>query len=148
MLRLSVTREWVGEGELPKERTQSEVAEAVRCAGRGHHREIVIQVHHKNLNAMEMSPGGDMVQAMIEVTGELDCFNAHIRLREPNKSEDKAEDGTSVESLIPCSYGGKALVVKGVEVENVEPNSKYQDKAEGQRQRNFLRPVSTGFLSR
>ncbi|RWW77569.1 hypothetical protein BHE74_00014267, partial [Ensete ventricosum] len=26
-----VTREWVGEGELPKERTQSEVAEALRC---------------------------------------------------------------------------------------------------------------------
>ncbi|RWW42999.1 hypothetical protein BHE74_00051377 [Ensete ventricosum] len=29
--------------------------------------------------------------------------------------------GTSVESLIPCSHGGRALVVKGVEeVENVE----------------------------
>ncbi|RRT38573.1 hypothetical protein B296_00041134, partial [Ensete ventricosum] len=39
---------------------------------------------------------------------------------------------TFVESLIPCSYRGRALVVKGVEVmENVEANSKYQDKAEG-----------------
>ncbi|RZS09261.1 hypothetical protein BHM03_00040322 [Ensete ventricosum] len=28
---------------------------------------------------------------MIGVTRELDCFSAHIRLREPDKSEDKAE---------------------------------------------------------
>ncbi|RZS04680.1 hypothetical protein BHM03_00035050 [Ensete ventricosum] len=28
---------------------------------------------------------------MIGVAGELDCFSAHIRLREPGKSEDKAE---------------------------------------------------------
>ncbi|RRT58086.1 hypothetical protein B296_00026427 [Ensete ventricosum] len=144
--------------------------------------------------------------------GELDCFSAHIRLREPEKSEDKAEwskgarkrqrvqrgsatqkqsigqkgggggmpqrriyqsqrkrcrckatdtramglaapcyrrGGTSVESSIPCSYGGRALVVKGIEeVENAEANSKYQDKAEGQRPRNFIRPVSMGFSSR
>ncbi|RWW46750.1 hypothetical protein BHE74_00047302 [Ensete ventricosum] len=44
---------------------------------------------------------------------KLDYFSAHIRLREPGKSEDKAEGGTSVESSIPCSYGGRALVVKG-----------------------------------
>ncbi|RWW11498.1 hypothetical protein GW17_00024892 [Ensete ventricosum] len=28
---------------------------------------------------------------MVRVTGELDCFSAHIRLREPDKSEDKIE---------------------------------------------------------
>ncbi|RZR78942.1 hypothetical protein BHM03_00004503, partial [Ensete ventricosum] len=28
---------------------------------------------------------------MIGVAGELDCFNAHIRLRKLDKSEDKAE---------------------------------------------------------
>ncbi|RRT52509.1 hypothetical protein B296_00050412 [Ensete ventricosum] len=39
---------------------------------------------------------------------------------------------TSVELSIPCSHGGRALVVKGAEKgENVETNSKYQDKAEG-----------------
>ncbi|RRT34071.1 hypothetical protein B296_00025984 [Ensete ventricosum] len=27
----------------------------------------------------------------VRVTGELDCFSAHIRLRESGKSEDKAE---------------------------------------------------------
>ncbi|RRT58714.1 hypothetical protein B296_00028142 [Ensete ventricosum] len=38
--------------------------------------------------------------------------------------------GTSVEASIPCSHGGKVLVVKGAEkVENVEANSKYQDRA-------------------
>ncbi|RRT51483.1 hypothetical protein B296_00045701 [Ensete ventricosum] len=57
--------------------------------------------------------------------------------------------GTSMESSIPCSHGGRALVVKGAEeVENAEANSKYQDKAEGQRPENFIRPVSTGFSSR
>ena len=41
------------------------------------------------------------------------------------------------------------MVVNGAEkVENVEANSKYQDKAEGQRPRNFIRPVSTSFSSR
>ncbi|RWW79998.1 hypothetical protein BHE74_00011676 [Ensete ventricosum] len=34
------------------------------------------------------------------------------------------------------------------EVENAKANSKYQDKAEGQRPRNFIRPVSMGFSSR
>ncbi|RWV96736.1 hypothetical protein GW17_00040529 [Ensete ventricosum] len=57
--------------------------------------------------------------------------------------------GTSVESSIPCSYGGRALVVKGAEeVENTKTNSKYQDRAEGQRPRNFIRPLPMGFSSR
>ncbi|RWV87523.1 hypothetical protein GW17_00050473 [Ensete ventricosum] len=57
--------------------------------------------------------------------------------------------GTSMESSIPCSHGGRALVVKGTEeVENAKANSKYQDKAEGQRPRNFIRPVSMDFSSR
>ncbi|RRT53158.1 hypothetical protein B296_00018587 [Ensete ventricosum] len=86
---------------------------------------------------------------MIRAVGELDYFSAHIRLREPDKSKDKAKckimhsramglatpwyrrGGTSIESSIPCSHGGKALVVKGAEkVENAEANSKYQDRAE------------------
>ncbi|RWV99525.1 hypothetical protein BHE74_00038744 [Ensete ventricosum] len=57
--------------------------------------------------------------------------------------------GTSVESSIPCSHGGRASIVKGTEeVENIEANSKYQDKAEGQRPGYFIRPVSTGFSTR
>ncbi|RWW46641.1 hypothetical protein BHE74_00047416 [Ensete ventricosum] len=57
--------------------------------------------------------------------------------------------GTSVESSIPCSHGGRALVVKEAkEVENAKANFKYQDRAKGQRPRNFIRPVSMGFSSR
>ncbi|RZS02195.1 hypothetical protein BHM03_00032187 [Ensete ventricosum] len=57
--------------------------------------------------------------------------------------------GASVKSSIPCSYGGRVLVVKGAEeVKNAESNFKYQDRAEGQRPRNFIRPVSMSFLSR
>ncbi|RWV90958.1 hypothetical protein GW17_00046796 [Ensete ventricosum] len=57
--------------------------------------------------------------------------------------------GTSIESSIPCSHGGRALVVKEAEeVENTKANSKYQDRAEGQMPRNFIRPVSMGFSSR
>ncbi|RWW08607.1 hypothetical protein GW17_00027941 [Ensete ventricosum] len=56
---------------------------------------------------------------------------------------------TSVESSIPCSHRGRALVVKGAEeVKNTEANSKYQDKAEGYRLRNFIRPGSMDFSSR
>ncbi|RWW24537.1 hypothetical protein GW17_00011174 [Ensete ventricosum] len=185
------------------------------------------------------------IDGMIRVARELDCFSAHILLREPDKSEDKAEKvkvaikeakenkigtspairwrrpymrvvvergeevtthpvglsypkekyrlerrwtrrsttvpqrriyrsrrkgyrcketdsramglaapwyhrhGTFVESSIPCSHGGRALVVKGAkEVENAKVNSKYQDRSEGQRSRNFIRLVSMGFSSR
>ncbi|RWW77500.1 hypothetical protein BHE74_00014337 [Ensete ventricosum] len=44
--------------------------------------------------------------------------------------------GTFVEALIPCPYGGRVLVAKGVEeVENAKANSKYQDRAERQEAR-------------
>ncbi|RWW01949.1 hypothetical protein GW17_00034984 [Ensete ventricosum] len=57
--------------------------------------------------------------------------------------------GTSVESSIPFSHEGRALIVKGAEeVENAKANFKYQDRAEGQRPRNFIRPMSMGFSSR
>ncbi|RWW49125.1 hypothetical protein BHE74_00044777 [Ensete ventricosum] len=37
---------------------------------------------------------------MIEAAGELDCFSAHFRLREPGKSEDKAESFPSSEGSV------------------------------------------------
>ncbi|RRT74773.1 hypothetical protein B296_00028667 [Ensete ventricosum] len=77
MLHLGVT-EWVDEGGLPKERTQSEVAKALQCTGRGHTwRDHSLSSSHENLNAMKMPSRGDIV--------------AHIRLRKPDKSEDKIE---------------------------------------------------------
>ncbi|RRT52690.1 hypothetical protein B296_00044132 [Ensete ventricosum] len=70
---------------------------------------------------------------MIGAVGESNCFSAHIRLRESDKSKDKVE----------------ALVVKGAEeVENAKANSKYQDRVEMQRPRNFIRPVSMDFSTR
>ncbi|RRT46051.1 hypothetical protein B296_00028109 [Ensete ventricosum] len=98
---------------------------------------------------------------MTRAVGELDCFSAHIRLRELDKSEDKTKwiyrsqrkgrrckatdsratglaapwyrrGGTSVESSIPSSYRGRALIVKGAkEMENAEANSKYKDRTKG-----------------
>ncbi|RZS01753.1 hypothetical protein BHM03_00031661 [Ensete ventricosum] len=57
--------------------------------------------------------------------------------------------GTSVESSIPCSHRGRALVIKEAEeVENAEANSKYQDRTEGQRPRNFIRPVGKARTAR
>ncbi|RWW27696.1 hypothetical protein GW17_00007865 [Ensete ventricosum] len=57
--------------------------------------------------------------------------------------------GTSVEASIPCSHGGRVLAAKGAkEVENAKANSKYQDRVEGQRPRNFIRLVLTGFSLR
>ncbi|RZR76574.1 hypothetical protein BHM03_00001400 [Ensete ventricosum] len=76
------------------------------------------------------SHGEDLIyKGMIGAAGELDCISAHIRLRELDKSKDKVEGGTSVKSSVPCSHGGRALVVKGAkEIENAEANSKYYDK--------------------
>ena len=66
VLHLGVTQEWVDEGRLPEERTKSKVEGTLRCIGRGH----TWRVHnsslfHKDQNAMEMSPGGDMVQRIV-----------------------------------------------------------------------------------
>ncbi|RWV94279.1 hypothetical protein GW17_00043202 [Ensete ventricosum] len=194
MLRPGVTQEWVDEGELPMERTKNRrwrrpydvLAEAT-------HGEVVVRVHHTRIwtgsyggmtrSYWELHFGYDTTRrramdsrsecrgtaeaGMIGAAGELDYFSAHIRLREPDKSEDKAEckatdsramglaalwyhrGGASVESSISCSQGGRALVVKGAkEVENAKTNSKYQDSAKGQRPKNFIRPVSMGFSSR
>ncbi|RWV91253.1 hypothetical protein GW17_00046471 [Ensete ventricosum] len=107
----------------------------------------VIQLAEAKLGSGDLSTGQEDAEA------ELDYFSAHIRLREPDKSEDKAEckatdsramglaapwyrrGGTSVESSIPCSHKERALVVKGAEeVENTKANSKYQDRVEGKGQ--------------
>ncbi|RWV96538.1 hypothetical protein GW17_00040744 [Ensete ventricosum] len=66
MLRPSVTQEWADESELPRERSK---------------------------NRRWQRPYDVLAEAtrMVRVTGELDCFSAHIRLREPGKSEDKAK---------------------------------------------------------
>ncbi|RWW12033.1 hypothetical protein GW17_00024317 [Ensete ventricosum] len=79
---------------------------------------------------------------MIRVTGELDYFSACIRLREPDKSEDKVESYMRIVVCLSIDQGEHRgvevgveatmmLVVKGAEeVENIEANSKYQDRAE------------------
>ncbi|RWW72811.1 hypothetical protein BHE74_00019352 [Ensete ventricosum] len=64
--------------------------------------------------------------------GLLQCSRS---LKEPGNSEDKAEGETSVESLIPCSHGGRGLVIKGTEdVEYAEatPSTKTGRKGRGQ----------------
>ncbi|RRT82676.1 hypothetical protein B296_00004370 [Ensete ventricosum] len=72
-----------------------------------------------------------------KVAGELDCSSAYIRLREPDKSEDKVDamglaaqwyrrGKTTVESSISYFHGGRTLIVKRAkEVENAKANSKY-----------------------
>ncbi|RWW56537.1 hypothetical protein BHE74_00036741 [Ensete ventricosum] len=79
MLRQGVIQEWVDEGEFLRERTKNRrwrrpydvLAEAT-------HGEVVVRVQHTRI-------------CMIRATGELDCFSTHIRLREPDKLEDKAK---------------------------------------------------------
>ncbi|RRT57591.1 hypothetical protein B296_00026519 [Ensete ventricosum] len=220
MLHPGVTQEWVGKGELPKQRTQSEVAEALRCAGRSHtwrdqglwiqgvnvmvQQRQVYRVCASNL-ASDESLGHQQMGVVIESMRALqqdggdhawelqfvfpstkgNCsVNTGVLKQTIKRSEEamtspeglsypkakrrserrcKVMDsraiglatpwyyrgGTSVESSIPCSHRGRVLVVKGTEeVENTKANSKYQDKAEVQRPRNFIRPVSIGFSSR
>ena len=66
VFHLGVTQEWVDEGRLPKERTKSKLKETLRCIGRGHTwRDHNSSSSHKDQNALEMSPGGDMVQRIV-----------------------------------------------------------------------------------
>ncbi|RWW38352.1 hypothetical protein BHE74_00056417, partial [Ensete ventricosum] len=51
---------------------------------------------------------------MIGVAGELDYFSTHIRLREPGKSEDKAETAEAKELH---KTGVDGLLIKRVESE-------------------------------
>ncbi|RRT44165.1 hypothetical protein B296_00045749 [Ensete ventricosum] len=61
--KAGVTQEWVDEGELARE---SKMTEALRGVGRGHTwRSRGLSSSHKNLYAMEMSPGGGMVQRIM-----------------------------------------------------------------------------------
>ncbi|RRT84778.1 hypothetical protein B296_00002415 [Ensete ventricosum] len=103
----------------------------------------VIQLAEAKLGSEDLSTRQEDAEVyngapiLAKVTKELDCFSAHIRLMEPDKSKDKAEykimdsramglaapwyrrGGTSVELSIPYSHRGRALVVKGAE----EPNN-------------------------
>ncbi|RWW14040.1 hypothetical protein BHE74_00019252 [Ensete ventricosum] len=82
----------------------------------------------------------DLVEGDRELAGSSpeDDLEAHREFAGGCR-EVRQEGGTSVELSIPCSHGGRALVVKGAkEVENAEVNSKYQDKAERQRPRNII----------
>ncbi|RZS19227.1 hypothetical protein BHM03_00051599 [Ensete ventricosum] len=58
--------------------------------------------------------GTRLYKGMIRAAGELDCFSAHIRLREPNKSEDKAEvvyhQGRSQIASTSESHGGDSII--------------------------------------
>ncbi|RWV84152.1 hypothetical protein GW17_00054160 [Ensete ventricosum] len=51
----------------------------------------VIQLVEVKLLLEGLSTRQEDIKGMIRAAGELDCFGAHIRLREPDKSEDKAE---------------------------------------------------------
>ena len=56
----------MNEGRLPKERTQSKVAEALLCASKGHtSRDRSPSSSRNDQNAIEMSLGDDMVQQIV-----------------------------------------------------------------------------------
>ncbi|RWW35555.1 hypothetical protein BHE74_00059496 [Ensete ventricosum] len=139
MLRPSVTQEWVGEGELPRERTKF---------GDGGGPTICMIRSYWELYFDEQYNEKDWIPWYRSDGKGCGCEATDSRamgLAVPWYRR----GGTSLEASIPCSHEGRVLVAKGtVEVKNAEANSKYQDRAEGQRPRNFIRPVSTGFSSR
>ncbi|RWV97471.1 hypothetical protein GW17_00039737 [Ensete ventricosum] len=77
-------------------------------------------------------------------------FEAHAPyLREAFDKGIKVVERGEEATTSPEGLSHPMLVVKGAEeVGNAEANSKYQDKAEGQRPRNFIRLMSMGFSSR
>ncbi|RRT75515.1 hypothetical protein B296_00031163 [Ensete ventricosum] len=100
MLRPGVTREWVGKGELPKEQTQSEVAEAI-------HGEIIkasvisiwelCTIEGEFRVQVPASPMGDLIiQRYNRSDWTVGLLQYSHSLRESGKSEDKAE-GESID---------------------------------------------------
>ncbi|RRT49512.1 hypothetical protein B296_00005652 [Ensete ventricosum] len=60
------------------------------------------------------SHGGDLIILRYNWSNwRVGLLQCSYSLKGAGKSEDKAEDGTSVKSSIPCSQGGRALVIKG-----------------------------------
>ncbi|RRT53135.1 hypothetical protein B296_00050014 [Ensete ventricosum] len=128
MLRLGVIREWVGEGELPKKRIQSEVAKALQCVGRGHiWRDRSPNSSHKNLKAMKMSLGE-----------RLEGWTTPVLIKKLGKSEDKTECDAMDSSVMVLQRRDIRGVIDPLlswresigrervkEVENEETNSKY-----------------------
>ncbi|RWW43798.1 hypothetical protein BHE74_00050487 [Ensete ventricosum] len=162
MLRLGVTQEWVDEGELPRERTKNRRwRRPYNVYDQSSWRVGLLQCSHSLKGARQVverdeeattSPVG---LSYPKIKHQLEKRWAQRSTTVPQrriyrsrrkgcrcKSTDSKAMGlaapwyrrgeTSVESSIPCSYGGRALVVKGAEeVENAKANSKYQDRAEG-----------------
>ncbi|RRT37965.1 hypothetical protein B296_00023221 [Ensete ventricosum] len=134
-----VTQEWMGKGELTTERTKNRrwrrPYDVLAKATRG---EVIMK-------ALVISIWGTVYhQGRSQIASTNEFHREALIIKRCKAMDSRAmsltalwyrRGGTSVESSIPCSHGGSALVVKGAEeVENAKANSKYQDRAEGQRQ--------------
>ncbi|RWV79661.1 hypothetical protein GW17_00059174, partial [Ensete ventricosum] len=164
-----VSQEWVDEGELLREQIKIQrwrrpydvLAEAT-------HGEVVVRVVERGKEATTSPVGLSYPKAKHRLERRWTRRSTIVPQRRIYQSRRKGcrckttdsramglaapwypIDGTFMESSIPCSHGGRTLVIKGAkEVENTKANSKYQDRAEGQRPRNFIKLVSMGFSSR
>ncbi|RRT55973.1 hypothetical protein B296_00045280 [Ensete ventricosum] len=167
MLRPGMTQEWVGKGELPKERTQSKVTRPYDVLAKATYGEIFIFSSTKENCSKNTKVLKQVVKMGEEATSPKGLSYPKAKRRSKRRwtrrsvtvpqrriyrsrrkrCRYKATD-SRVMGLVTSWYR-RALVVKGAEeVENAEANSKYQDKAKIQRPKNFIRSMSTGFLSR
>ncbi|RRT37286.1 hypothetical protein B296_00015123 [Ensete ventricosum] len=154
MLRPGVTQEWVDKGELPRKQTKNRkwqrpydvLAEAthgevVNC----YEDTIVLKQVVERSEEATMSPVGLSYPKEHRLERRWTRRSTTVPQRRIYRSRRngcrcKATDsramglaapwyhrsGTSVESLIPYSHGGRALVIKEAEeVENAKANSKY-----------------------
>ncbi|RWV80221.1 hypothetical protein GW17_00058543 [Ensete ventricosum] len=153
MLHPGVTQEWVDESEILRERTKNwrwqrpydVLAEATR--GEVVVRRRVFRVYAPKL-ALDESPGHQHMRAVYhqgssQIVSTNESHGGDLIILRCKSTDSRAmglaapwysRGGTSMESSIPCSHGGRALVVKGTEeVENAKANSKYQDRAEAKK---------------
>ncbi|RZS14842.1 hypothetical protein BHM03_00046591 [Ensete ventricosum] len=135
MLHPGVTQELVDEGELPRERTKNRRWQRpYKVLAEATHGEVVGQDHAKRsqIASTSESHGGDLIiQRYDRSSWRVRLLQCSYSLKEAQQVRGQGRR-RSVESSIPCSHGGRALVVKGAEeVENAKANSKYQDRAEG-----------------
>ncbi|RWW53811.1 hypothetical protein BHE74_00039660 [Ensete ventricosum] len=165
MLRLGVTQEWVGEGELLRERTKNQIwRRPYDVLAEATHREVVVRVHHTRIwllgaplwcitqqeewlwiqgvnvvvpqrrvfvcaselaldeSLSHQHMGAVYHQGRSQIASTSESHGGDLIIQRCKAIDSRAmglaapryrRGETSMESSIPCSHRGKALVVKG-----------------------------------
>ncbi|RRT74907.1 hypothetical protein B296_00010739 [Ensete ventricosum] len=134
MFHPGVTQEWVGEGELPRERTKNRRWQRpYDVLAKTTHGEVVVRRRVFHVCASKLASDGSLGhqhmgatyhQGRSQIASISESHGGDLIIQRCKAMDSRAiglavlwyrRGETSVESSIPCFHGGRALVVKGAE---------------------------------